>query len=352
MTLSKALSLTRSRRLRPETYSRVSGALVAFFLIVLLARAGADFYLAQFLAAPQSGLFALWNVAWCILFLSTVAPVVAYRGIARTARSPRLGYFPLSARHIVTAAVVSSLTGAVAIAPVLLSLLAALLGLRGAPAALYFVLVLASGLSGFLLVEAVAWKCRVAEEHLELIEAALLAVMILANPDFAAAGRPQITLFMHWKIGPSAGPLLLLLPLAGTAVALVAILAAGAFGALRAPRRRRSARSPGLVLYRTRIPAGLFAATYAVEIPVILTNAGLYTTVRGVVVTLLAVRVLWFLAFLFRTEQEIGSVIRGPQLFRLRLPLYRSAALYHFALCALPVVLYAIRSILDRAGVS
>lgn len=362
MTLRAAFSLTRSRRLRPETYSKVAGAVVAFLLIALFARQGANLYLAQILVSPpvnpalhsaSVGLFALANVAWCALFLSTVAPVITYRGIARTARSPRLSHFPLSTRRIVSAAVASSLTGVPALAPLLLAVVAAALGLRGPVGALYAALLVATGLSGFLIVEAAAWKWRAAEDHLELVETALLAAMILANPDFSIVhGRPQIVLFMHWKIGPAAGLLLLGLPLAGAAAAVIAILTAEAIRGFRVRRRGRSARQPGLVLYRTRIPVGLFAATYAIEIPVILTNPGLATTVRGVVITMVIVRVLWFLAYLFRTEQELGRVIRGPQLLRLRLPAYRTAALYHLALCGFPIALYWLRCVLDRAAAS
>ncbi|HUX12876.1 MAG TPA: hypothetical protein VMW87_07590 [Spirochaetia bacterium] len=342
MTLHAALVATRKRRLRPERYVGVAGALIAFLVMVLLIRFGSNLYLSLVL---KSHFFRTVNVGWCALFLCTVAPVIAFRGIARTARSPRLGFFPMSRGKLLSSVASASLRGVPVFMPLVLLLTAWLCMLpatrwQDAVEPVIFVLI---GGTGFLLVFTVVWLRQAREDRLELIEMGLLAVMILANPDFQLAfGRPRLTLFMHWKLGTDQVGFLYLLPLIGAGAVIAAVFVSAAVTTRKA-RSQRASRRAGLVLYGNSLSVGLLLATYAVEIPVILTNPAVATTVRSFVLVMLAVRLLWFFSFLFRTEQAVGRIVRAPQTVRDRLSVYRPAAVVHLLLCGLPVLLYAAR---------
>lgn len=197
------------------------------------------------------------------------------------------------------------------------------------------------GAAGFLAVFTVAWITRAKGRHLELIELGALVAMIFSNPSLRlAAGVPRIVFFMTLKVSGPRIALLFALPLLGSAAVCAMVALAGLWtdGRRKPPRRKRR---PGLVLYRSHIPLRLFALTYALEHPVILTNPAVATTVRNVVLVLLGVRVVWFMAYVFRTEQEIGRLLGAPWRLVDRLPLYRPAGVLHAVLCAFPVLLYA-----------
>jgi hypothetical protein len=219
-----------------------------------------------------------------------------------------------------------------------------LLGLSGEPFVLLdFLVFTIIGSVGFLAVFLVAWRLKVGESYLELIEIGLLGLMIVANPEMQMeSGRGVVTLFGHFVLtqGFFAGPWLI--PIAGTLLSTGAILTSRLLN-MQGGKRPTAGRSIGLVLYRSRIPMGLFLATYAVELPVVLGNPELHTTVRNIVLIMLAIRLFWLVSFLFRTEQAIGEIIRAPSGLSGRRIVYAKPTLLHLALCLVPVLIYLIR---------
>ena len=177
-------------------------------------------------------------------------------------------------------------------------------------------------------------------------EIGLFVGMIFANPELMiVSGEPRVLYFFGTVvISASRSALLFGLPLLG-AVAVSAFVLVSEAVARERRRHIGGKRRPGLVLYRSHIPLRLFAVTYAVEVPVILTNPAVATTVRNMVLILLGIRVVWFLLFVFRTEQEIGRVLGAPWKLADRLPVYRPAAGVHALLCALALFLYVARVI-------
>ncbi len=353
MTLQAALLATRRRMLRPEGYGEVSGAIVAFLILALAARFGANLYRAQILANQSAYLgqfFTLANIAWCALFLACVAPLVSYRGIARTARSSRLSFFPVGRRRLLGAVIAASLRGVPVFAPVGLAVFAWFLSIGRGSGVLEPVIVLCFGLAGFLLVLATSWWRKAREDRLELIEVAVLGALILANPEFRiVSGTAELVIFFYWTVTGGQFGVFWLFPILGAAAVAAAVLvssAASSVAGMGSKNRRRTVpRRPGLVLYRVRIPRGLFVASYAVEIPVILSNPNL-ATVRTIVLLLFGVRILWFLAFVFRNEQAFGRIIRAPARQLDRMSVYLPAAGMHALLCAAPPILFLFRIVL------
>lgn len=363
MTLQAAIIAARRRVLRPEGYQQAPGVVFAFLLIAVVVRFAANIYIGRLLlllnasaggsgtnALSSAGLdrfFAASNLSWSMVFLATVAPMMAYRGIARTVRNPRLALAPLSRGRLLAATVGASYRSLPAAATGALALAAAALFLRAPVTAglVELALFLLAGGAGFLGVLWVAWIMRAKERHLELIEIGMLAGMIFANPEFRiTAGFPRIQFFTNLTVDEPRFALLFALPLLGAAAAAaMVVLAELAAGGRRTPSRRR--RLAGLVLYRSALPVRLFVLTYAVELPVILTNPAVATTVRHMVLVLLCLRVVWFVIYVFRTEQEIDRIIGAPWTFADRFPLYRPAAGVHGLLCAFPVLLYLARVI-------
>jgi len=350
VTLREAFTAARSRRLRPEGYSRVAGAFTAFLLIVIFARIGANLYLTGLIVPPGHGhdaavsFFRLVNMAWCVVYLASAAAILLFRGIATVIRGRRLAYLPLSRTQIAGSAVSSSLSSVPVLLPSGIALLALLTtaGSSAARGALELLLLFIIALAGFMLLLALLERVRCAEGHLELIEVALLGVMIFANPEFRiVAGTPIVFFFNHPSLSLAAPAAIFLLPPAAALLGAAAVLLSALFGAEHRPRGGR--RSTVLVLHRSRIPVALLAVTYAFEIPLILLNPALRTTVRAFVLFLLAVRLVWFFAFLFRAEQRIAEVVRAPQTFRERAAFYSPAAALHAVICALPPLLYLAR---------
>ncbi|HUX21084.1 MAG TPA: hypothetical protein VMW69_07570 [Spirochaetia bacterium] len=360
MNLRTALRLARGRRLRPGGYRTVAGGIVAFLFLVVSIRLGANIYIAQQIGGPASshfgtasfisGLSSLRflgaaNLSWCALFVAAVGPVVTYRGILRTVWNRRFQFLPVRSTQLVRSAVVVSLLSVPVYGAVLIGLLQALLiSFSGGPfVMLDFLLFLVIGLGGFLAVFLLAWRLKVGESFLELIEIGLLGLMIVANPEMRMdGGRGVMLLFGQRALvqGFVAGPLLI--PSAGILLSSVAILTSKLIEA-RGGKPPKAGRSVGLVLYRSRIPMGLFLVTYAVELPAILGNPELRTTVRNLVLIMLAIRLFWLVSFLFRTEQAIGEVIRAPGRLAGRRLVYAKPVLLHLALCLVPVVIYLVR---------
>lgn len=365
MTLQRAIIAARRRVLRPEGYQQAAGAFFAFLMIAAALRLLSNIYVGHLLmvlnapAAAASGdpsaplmarFFARANLSWCGLFLASAAPIIAYRGVARTVRSPRMRLTPLSGRRLRTAATGASLRSL----PVLLAV-----GLSVAIAVGFLLTPMTAGMvdlllflliegAGFLLLFNVAWYVQAEGRRLELIEIGLFVGMIFANPELMiVSGEPRVLYFFGTVvISASRSALLFGLPLLG-AVAVSAFVLVSEAVARERRRHIGGKRRPGLVLYRSHIPLRLFAVTYAVEVPVILTNPAVATTVRNMVLILLGIRVVWFLLFVFRTEQEIGRVLGAPWKLADRLPVYRPAAGVHALLCVLPVFLYVARVMVE-----
>jgi len=351
MTLLSALIATRRRKLRPEGYSQAAGALVSFLVMALAIRFGANVYLAYQLSSVPgldpdgASFFTQFNTAWCALFLAAVAPIIAYRGILRTAKNRRMNYFPVTRGRMLRAVVLASLRGIPVYAPVTFFAVAYLsagsAAHRGSilpPLAFLF-----TGLAGFLLTLFIAWRRNIREDHLEFIETGLLAALILVNPDFRIdAGVPNLLLFGHFSVAAHLSSLLFIIPLLGAATTWGALFVSALVTNVRIGRGTAQ-RKPVLTLYGSRIPVGLYLAAYAIEIPVILTNPALFSTVRNIVLVMLGLRVLWYLSFLFRTEQAIARIIRAPSRLSDRLLVYRPTAVVHALLCAAPILVYLVR---------
>ncbi|WP_455381267.1 hypothetical protein [Salinispira pacifica] len=349
MTLAGAFSAARRRRLRPEEYSRIAGAIVAFLLLALAARLVANLYLAGFYSALQPGparLYRVFNVAWCLLFLGSAAPVIAFRGIAAVVLNPRLRLLPVSRHALFGAMFRSSLRGVPVAAPLALASAAALLGgirageLPTVAAMLCFAVLFFLG--NILLARGLESR----EGQLELIEVTLLVLLLLANPDpTLSGGRPVVVLFMHFRLDGGWVQLFAFLPAAGGLRTAVMLLAGDLASGLGRSGIRGMQR-PGLALYLRRVPIGLFAVSYALELSIILTNAS-FVTIRRVVITMLALRLLWFIAYLFRTEQRLGLVLRPPSILPARLSVYRNSILLHLSLCAFPPAVLLVRTVLS-----
>ncbi len=353
MTLRNAFASARRRRLRPERYTRIAGAFSAFLLIVVFVRQGANLYLASNVAAvaaaPEDALrfFRLVNAAWSLVFLGSASSLFAYRGIGAMLQSPRLAAMPVSGRRVRSAAAASSLTSVPVLLPVALAILAFVPSASTEPlfALLELAVLLLIGCFGFFLLMSVLRRLRTPEGYLELMEVAIMGAMIVANPDIMLVDHaPVVVLFDHVRVGPSAAGVFAAFPASGTVLGLLSAFLSHLFGASRSPAGKR--RRLVFVLYRARIPVALLAATYAVELPLILTNPAVRSTVRNFVLFMLAVRVIWFLAFLFRAEQRIAEVVRAPAEHRAGILLYGPAAAVHSLLCGLPIVLYLGRLLL------
>jgi len=353
MTLLSALIATRKRRLRPEGYSQAAGALASFLIMALAIRLGANVFLAHQLSSSagidpiHASFFTQFNTAWCALFLATIAPIIAYRGIHRTAKNRRMNYLPITRKQMLLAVILASLRGVPVYAPVALSAVAYLAaGSATAHGSMLPPLVfLFTGLIGLLLILFIAWRRNIREDHLEFIELGLMATLILANPDFRIdAGEPSLLLFGHFSMAAQLSWLLFVIPLFGAAAVAGALLVSSLISEVRAGRRPGH-RHPVLALYGSRIPVGLFLAGYTIEIPIILTNPALFTTVRTIVLFLLGLRVLWYLSFVFHTEQAVARIIRAPSRFSDRLLVYRHTASVHALLCVVPIIVYIVRII-------
>jgi hypothetical protein len=351
LTLREALAATRKRRLRPTGYVAVSAGIFALLFLILAARLGANIYLCwrYAIAHPDPHIMAFYvlaNVAWCALFLAAASPLASYRGVARTLESERLRLLPVRTAGAAWAMASSAFLSIPVLVPIGLALATCLFGAAvsgGAGPALPLAAAVVSGLGCFVAVTAVAWRLGIGEAHLELIELTILTAMVFVNPDFGAhGGVPAVKLLNHWELKASQAALIPALPVLGATVAVVLLFLVAVAAAI--PRVKRSEGAPpGLALYTARMPLGIFVAGYVLELGIILTNPDLATTVRNVVVAMFCVRALWFVSFLFGSEQQIGTIFHVPATPRTRLTLYRPAVFFHLLLCLPPPLLFVFR---------
>ena len=368
LTLHRALAAARSRRLRPAGYRVVSGSIVAWIVLVVFMRFGANLYIGGIIVAgapqplPVAAAFSRAGLLWVTIVAILACSVMAFRAIASTVGSSRMRLFPISRVRMLAESVRSTILST----PMAVVLAAAVLSgvlycvpsraevLRAVGEIALYGLAAAAGAA---VVAAALFFIRAQEAQLEMMEILLLVLLVAIDPELRLTdGVPVVIVLMHFPL-PAAG----LSPLMALPFAGLPILLAGASRLLPslglgrpggAAREHRSSRSPALRLYRARLPLGLLALSLAFEMGVILTNPRLLTTVRTVVVAFLVIRVLWFAAFLFRAEQEVASALHPPSEGRLRLALYRRAALLHLGICAVPVATYLIRLALARGGPS
>ena len=353
--LRAALRVARGRRLRPNGYSRAIGGLVAVLYIIVICRILANLYLAEYIAIPvgSSGgntaafsFFGRFNLAWCSLFLVTIAPAVVFRGVVRFIRNERFALLPVHPSSLLRDAILASIRSAPVFAVGGVAFLQVALNAAGGDwtTAYDLLLFLAAGGIGFVVLYFFAWRLRVAVEHLELVEVGMLLLMVVTNPELSVKSSiPRVVIFGQLPLSKESPAIAYLIPLVGVLLAAVALLLSKALSS--APRKRVGAeRSIGLVLYRSRIPLGLFVSTYAVELPILLVAS--LAVARNLMIILLIARVLWFLAFLFQSEQAIGSIVRAPAAVANRLSLYRTPAQMHLILCALSPIVFIARLVL------
>ncbi len=350
MRLRAALRVARGRRLRPNGYSRAIGGLVAVLYIIVLCRIAANLYLAHYIASPGGGtevshsaalsFFGRFNLAWCSLFLVTVAPAVVFRGVVRFIRNERFLLLPVRPTQLLRDSILASIRSAPVFGVGAIGLLQPALNAAAGDwtTAVDFLLFLVVGGIGFVAVYLCAWRLRVAVEHLELVEVGMLFLMVLANPGlYLDASRPTALVFEQLTLSAQSAGVCYLIPLLGVVLAVLTLLLSKALSS--APRKRASGeRSIGLVLYRRRIPLGLFVSTYAVELPILIVAS--LPVARNLMLILLVARVLWFLAFVFQSEQAIDSIVRAPSAAAGRFKLYRAPAQTHLLLCALSPVVF------------
>lgn len=361
MTLRRALTVTRARRLRPGVYRGASGGLVALLFLTLAIRFGANVYLeiamlsshATALSRSWMALFLDLNLSWCALFLAVPAALMSYRAVVRTARCGRLSYLPATGRAVFGAVVASSLQSSPVLIPAASAVVSAVLpwalGARGGDPAEMIVTLLGSlilGAACFTLALGGLWRIRPDEERIELIEKAALLVMVVANPTTdVVMNLPRAVFFGHFVVSTAQAGWLFLLPAIAAAGTLLVVRGSETIGKSGANRVRFS-RSAGLALYTSRFPFALFLVTCPFEISVIVTNVPTVATVRNLILAFFGVRILWYAAYVFRCEQAFASLLHAPSTFRSRSVAYRGSLAVHLIFCLFTPLLFGIRLLL------